>query len=78
MKIQNNNTYSIMYGMDFVKAGEVVEVDDKTAALLLAQPNVVEYVSKEQVANLEDENKKLKEELAKAKAATPKKKAVKK
>jgi len=78
MKIQNNNTYSIMYGMDFVKAGEVVEVDDKTAELLLAQPNVVEYVSKEQVANLEDENKKLKEELAKAKAATPKKKAVKK
>ena len=77
MKIQNNNTYSIMYGMDFVKAGEVVEVDDKTAKLLLAQPNVVEYVSKEQVASLEDENKKLKEELAKAKAA-PKKKAAKK
>ena len=68
MKIQNNNTYSIMYGMNFIKAGEVVEVDDKTAKLLLNQPNVVEYVSKEQVEDLEKENQKLKEQLAKAKA----------
>lgn len=78
MKIQNNNKYSIMYGMEFIKAGEVVDVDKKTAKLLLNHPNVVEYVSKEQVADLEDENKKLKEELAKAKAATPKKEAAKK
>lgn len=54
--------------MDFIKAGEVIDVDDKTAELLLAQPNVKEYVSKEQVENLEAENKKLKEQLEKAKA----------
>lgn len=54
-----------MYGMNFIKAGEVVDVDDKkTIELLLAQPNVVEYVSKEQVTSLELENEKLKEELA--------------
>lgn len=75
MKIQNNNTYSIMYGMEFIKAGEVADVNDKTAKLLLNHPNVVEYVSKEQVANLENENKKLKEELAKVKET--KSKAVK-
>ena len=72
MKIQNNNSYSIMYGMDFIKAGEIADIDDKTAKLLLNQPNVVEYVSKEQVETLEDENKKLKEELAKAKATKAK------
>lgn len=77
MKIQNKNAYSIMYGMEFIKAGEVVDVDAKTAELLLKQPNVVEYVSKEQVDSLEDENKKLKEELAKVKAAKPKAKAKK-
>lgn len=64
MKIENKNTYSVMYGMEFIKAGEVKDVDDKTAELLLKQPNIVEYVSKEQVANLELENEKLKEELA--------------
>ena len=64
MKIENKNTYSIMYGMEFIKAGEVADVDDKTAKLLLNHPNVVEYVSKEQVANLELENEKLKKELA--------------
>jgi len=63
MQVQNNNTYSIMYGMEFLKAGEIKEVSDKEAKLLLAQPNVVEYVSKEQVTALEDENQKLKEEL---------------
>lgn len=67
MKVENKNAYSIMYGLEFIKAGEVKDVDDKTAKLLLNQPNVVEYVSKEQVANLEEENKKLKEQLAKVK-----------
>ena len=69
MKVENKNTYSIMYGLEFIKAGEVKDVDDKTAKLLLNHPNVVEYVSKEQVANLEEENKKLKEQLAKVKTA---------
>ena len=67
MKVENKNTYSIMYGLEFIKAGEVKDIDDKTAKLLLNHPNVVEYVSKEQVANLEEENKKLKEQLAKVK-----------
>jgi len=75
MKIQNNNTYSIMFGMEFIQAGEVIEVDDKTAKLLLNQPNVVEYVSKEQVADLEKKCAKLEAELAKSKA--PKAKAKK-
>lgn len=64
MKIQNNNKYSVMYGMEFIKAGEVKEVDNKTAKLLLNHPNIVEYVSKEQVADLELENESLKKELA--------------
>jgi len=67
MKVENKNAYSIMYGLEFIKAGEVKDVDDKTAKLLLNHPNVIEYVSKEQVANLEEENKKLKEQLAKVK-----------
>jgi len=65
MQVQNNNTYSIMYGMEFLKAGEIKEVSNKEAKMLLAQPNVVEYVSKEQVTALEEENKKLKEQLVK-------------
>lgn len=73
MKIKNNNAYSIMYGMEFIKSGEIKEVDKKTAELLLKHPNVIEYVSKEQVSNLEEENKKLKAELAKTKKQTNKK-----
>ena len=75
MKIQNNNTYSIMFGLEFIKAGEVVDVDDKTAELLLKQPNVKEYVSKEQITDLEEKCKELEAKLAKAtkpKAAKPK------
>lgn len=72
MKIKNNNAYSIMYGMEFIKAGEVKEIPDKEAKLLLNQPNVEEYVSKEQVEDLEAENKKLKEQLAEVKTSKPK------
>ena len=75
MKIKNNNTYSIMFGMDFIKAGEVLDLDDKIAEALLKHPNVEEYVSKEQVADLEAENKKLKEQLAEVKTSKPKAKA---
>ena len=77
MKIINKNTYAIMFGMDFINADEVKDLDDKTAKLLLNQPNVEEYVSKEQVDTLEAENKKLKEQLAKAKKTTTKSKAKK-
>lgn len=72
MQVQNNNTYSIMYGKEFLKAGEIKEVSDKEAKMLLAQPNVVEYVSKKQVNALEEENKKLKEQLAKSTTKTKK------
>lgn len=75
MKIKNNNTYSIMFGMDFIKAGEVLDLDDKIAEALLKHPNVEEYVSKEQVEDLEAENKKLKEQLKKVKAKKTKTKA---
>lgn len=63
MKIKNNNAYSVMYGMEFIKAGEVKEIPDKEARLLLNHPNVSEYVTVEDVATLENENKKLKDEL---------------
>lgn len=69
MKIINKNEYSIMYGLDFIKAGEVKDVDDKTAKHLLNQPNVEEYVDKEDLKKIEEENKKLKAELAKKEAA---------
>ena len=77
MKIKNNNTYAIMFGMDFIQAGEVLDLDDKTAKALLEQPNVEEYVSKEQVEDLEAENKKLKEQLEKASKPKAKAKAKK-
>lgn len=69
MKIINKNEYRIMYGLDFIGAGEVKELDDKTAKHLLNQPNVEEYVDKEDLKKIEEENKKLKAELAKKEAA---------
>ena len=63
MKIKNNNTYALMFGMDFIQAGEVKEVPADIAKLLLKQPNVEEYVTKQQVKNLEDENAALKGEI---------------
>lgn len=69
MKIINKNLFKIMYGMEFINAGEVKEVEDKIAKILLNQPNVEEYVDVEDVKKVEEENKKLKEELTKAKKA---------
>ena len=63
MQIKNNNTYSIMYGLEFIKAGEVKEIADDIAKKLLNHPNVEEYVTKKQVKVLEDENAQLKEQL---------------
>lgn len=68
MKIKNENTYKIMYNMEFIKPGEVVDVPNEVAKLLLKQPGVIEYVSKEQVADLEKDNEKLKQELELEKA----------
>lgn len=74
MKIINKNEYNIMYGMEFINAGEVKDVDDKTAKLLLNHPNVEKFVAVEEAKKLEDENAALKKELELAKA---KEKAVK-
>lgn len=68
MKIINKNRYRIMYGLEFIAPDEVKEVDEKTAKLLLNQPNVEEFVAVEDVKNLEDENAALKKELELAKA----------
>ena len=68
MKIINKNVYRVMYGMEFIGAGEVKDVDDKTAKLLLNHPNVEKFVAVEDVKNLEDENAALKKELKLAKA----------
>ena len=68
MKIINKNVYRVMYGMEFIGAGEVKDVDDKTAKLLLNHPNVEKFVAVEDVKNLEDENAALKKELELAKA----------
>lgn len=67
MKIINKNTYSIMFGMEFIKAGEVKDLDEKLAKELLKQPNVEEFVDKDDLKAIEEENKKLKEELKQVK-----------
>lgn len=73
MKIINKNAYNIMYDLEFINAGEVKNIEDeKVAKMLLSQPNVEEYVDIQEAKNLEEENKKLKEELAKAKITTKK------
>lgn len=73
MKIINKNTYNIMYGLEFINAGEVKDIEDeKVVKMLLSQPNVEEYVDIQEAKNLEEENKKLKEELAKVKSTTKK------
>ena len=73
MKIINKNTYNIMYGLEFINAGEVKDIEDeKVIKMLLSQPNVEEYVDIQEAKNLEEENKKLKEELAKVKSTTKK------
>lgn len=73
MKIINKNEYRIMFGMDFIGAGEAKELDDKIAKKLLNHPGIEEFVDIQDVKKVEEENKKLKEELAKAKKAQTKK-----
>ena len=65
MKIINKNIFRIMYNEEFINAGEVKEVvDQKLLKILLNQPNVEEYVDIDELKKVEEENKKLKEELA--------------
>lgn len=73
MKIVNKNIYKIMFGMEFLNAGEVKDFDDKNIIkMLLAQPNVEEFVAVEDAKKIEEENKKLKEELEKVKKESKK------
>ena len=62
-----------MFGMDFIKAGEVIDVDEETAEELLKHPNVEEFIDKEEAKALEEENAKLKEELEQVKKQTQRK-----
>lgn len=67
MKIINRNTYNVMYGMEFINAGEVKEIADKEIIkMLLKQPNIEEYADIKDMKAVEEENKKLKEKLVKA------------
>ena len=83
MLLKNNNEYNIMFDMDFIKAGEVKEIEDeKVAKFLLSQPGIEEHIDKKQAKALEEENAKLKEELQEVKKevlkeAKPKAKAKK-
>lgn len=66
MKIINNNVYKVMFNDKFINPGEVIEIiDQKLLKILLNQPNVEEYVDVKELKEVEEENKKLKEELAK-------------
>lgn len=75
MKIINKNVYKIMFGKEFIMPNEVKEIEDeKMLKILLNQPNVEEYVDIEELKEVEEENKKLKEQLAKEKAKSSKSK----
>ena len=62
MKLINNSSrYYIAYGI-VLEVGKVLEVaDEKTVKVLLNQKGVEEYIDKEEVKKLKEENKKLKE-----------------
>ena len=69
MKLINNSIRNYIAFDTVLEAGKVLEVNDKgIAKLLLNQPDVEEYIDKEEVKRLKEENKNLKEAEAKAKA----------
>lgn len=64
MFLKNNNDFNIMYGLEFIKANEVKEINDKkNIELLLKQPGVEEYIDKKEAKALKEENEKLKAQL---------------
>ncbi|WP_405316563.1 hypothetical protein [Faecalibacillus faecis] len=76
MKIINKNVYKIMFGKEFIMPNEVKDIEDeKMLKILLKQPNVEKHVDIEELKEVEEENKKLKEQLAKEKAKSSKSKA---
>lgn len=69
MKLINNSIRNYIAFDTILEAGKVLEVKDKEAAkILLNQPDVEEYIDKEEIKKLKEENKKLKEAKAKAEA----------
>ena len=64
MKLINKSVRAYIAYDTVIKAGEVIETDDKKVInILLSQPDVEEHVDKQDVKTLEEENKKLKEQL---------------
>lgn len=62
MKLINNSTRNYIAYDYLLEAGKVLEIKDKIVIdILLNQPGVEEYIDKEEVAKLKEENKKLKE-----------------
>lgn len=75
MKIINKNVYKIMFDKEFIMPNEAKDIEDKKMLkILLNQPNVEEYVDIEELKEVEEENKKLKEQLAKEKSKSSKSK----
>lgn len=75
MKIINKNIYKIMFDKEFILPNEVKDVENKNILkILLNQPNVEEFVDVEELKEIEKENKKLKEQLAKEKTKSSKSK----
>lgn len=73
--INNENRAYIAYNTTIMPKQIVETTDKKTIDILLKQPGVEEYVDKEDIKKIEEENAKLKKELAKKeiKKATTKK-----
>lgn len=84
MKIENRSKNRLSYKTDkhyFIGIGEIAEVEDNIAELLLKIDGVREYIEPVDVKKLEEENAKLKAQLSKeeqkTKAKTTKKKGTK-
>lgn len=66
MKLINKSDRAYIAYNTVIKPEEVIETNDKKVLdILLKQPGVEEYVDKEDIKKIEEENAKLKEELAK-------------
>lgn len=75
MKIENRSQNRLSYKTDkyyFIGIGEVAEVEDSIAELLLKIDGVREYVEPVDVKKLEEENAKLRAQLEKPKATKKK------
>lgn len=65
MKLENKSSRSYIAYDVVIKAGEILEITDKKVAeILLKQPDVCEYADVETQKKLEEENEKLKAQIA--------------